>query len=342
MNVTSPEPAVRLSISISFVVPFNVVPKVISPPAESIAMASVSVVAPLKVILSPDVVTLPPSDTVPVFCKSAPPISILPAEETMKAPVFVTVRPAPSTEPVTVKFVPPKTVAAVVESVPANVLVPVPADWLKSKAVKSTAERSCTLLIETEPSEVPPPTAPAKEIFLNFDNASLSNLITYMADLKEINIIPNSATDNHKISLTIREALDIPEAWSVFLTVLEMAGYSIVEVGQVHKIISKDSKYTEPLPVYIGTPAENLPDSDQTVRFVAFLTNLQSSDQQVGQLLQSMLNQGALVIPQEAVNGFIITDRCYNIKSAMKVINALYTSGYHETVRVLNLKNANA
>ncbi|MCK4499239.1 hypothetical protein KAU11_01975, partial [Candidatus Babeliales bacterium] len=82
----------------------------------------------------------------------------------------------------------------------------------------------------------------ASPIYLNFDNADLSNFINYMAELKGINLIPNTETAGVKISLTIREPLNVEEAWNVFQTVLEMGGFSIVQAGEVHKIVPKNTK----------------------------------------------------------------------------------------------------
>ncbi|MCK4499705.1 hypothetical protein KAU11_04365, partial [Candidatus Babeliales bacterium] len=105
-------------------------------------------------------------------------------------------------------------------------------------------------------------------------------------------------------------------------------------------IVPKNTKYTESLPVYIGTPAEKLPDSDETVRFVTFLQNIPVSE--IEGVVKSMLNPTAQLIPQTSLNGMVITDCCYNIKSAMKVVHELDTSGYQETVTVMNLQTANA
>lgn len=179
-----------------------------------------------------------------------------------------------------------------------------------------------------------------KEIFLNFENTELSGFINYMAEIKNLNIIPDAALEGAKISLTIREPLSVDGAWNIFLTVLEMAGFSIIKIGEVYKIMPKDKKLNQPLPAYINVPADSLPDSDETIRYVFFLTNLQATD--IEGLLTSMLSTPNVVIAQKEVNGFIITDKSYNIKSAVKLIQELDQMGLPEDVTVLRLKNANA
>jgi len=179
-----------------------------------------------------------------------------------------------------------------------------------------------------------------KEIYLNFENTELSGFINYMAEVKNLNIIPDAALEGAKISLTIREPLSVDGAWNIFLTVLEMAGFSIVKLGEVYKILPKDKKLNQPLPAYINVPASSLPDSDETIRYVFFLTNLQVGD--IESLLTSMLSTPNVVISQKEVNGFIITDKSYNIKSAVKLIQELDQMGLPENVTVIKLKNANA
>ncbi len=184
------------------------------------------------------------------------------------------------------------------------------------------------------------PAPEKKDIFLNFENSSLSNVVNYMAELRNINLMPDKATESIKVSLSIREALTSDQAWKHFLTLLEMSGFSIVEVGGLNKVMPKDKKLTEALPCYINVPYTTLPDSDITVRYVVFLQNLQV--EAIRDLLETLLSDKHVVYPYKDVNGFIITDRCYNIKSAMKIVQELDQIGQPETVVVMRLKRTNA
>ena len=80
---------------------------------------------------------------------------------------------------------------------------------------------------------------PKKDIFLNFEDADLKTFANYIGELKNINLIPDSKIAGNKISLTIRDPLTVEGAWNIFLTLLEMSKFSIVKVGDVHKIIRK-------------------------------------------------------------------------------------------------------
>ncbi len=211
-----------------------------------------------------------------------------------------------------------------------------PATPVKKEATKKAPEEKTPTDSKKETEEE----KPRKDIYLNFENTELINFVNYMADLKKLNLIPDKSLEGAKISLTIRDPLTVDGAWNIFLTVLEMAGFSIVKVGDVHKVIPKDKKLTEPLPSYINVPAHTLPESDETIRFVFFLQNL--SVESVNDLLASMLSNKHSIVSQPDVNGFIITDKSLNIKSAVKLIQKLDDIGEAETFLVLKLKRANA
>lgn len=227
--------------------------------------------------------------------------------------------PAPSVQPALQQPV-PQTPQAMPAVLPAATLAP-----RQSEEIKNDVEATNT--------------AP-KDIYLNFENTELSNFIDYMAELKKINVIPEKGLEGSKISLTIREPLTIDGAWNIFLTVLEMAGFSIVQAGQVYKIIAKDKKLTQPLPAYINTPYQELPDSDLTIRYVMMLTNIQVTD--VEPIMASMLSDKSMLLSQKDMNAFIITDKSFNIKAAAKLMHELDQMGLPETVTVLKLKRVNA
>lgn len=174
----------------------------------------------------------------------------------------------------------------------------------------------------------------------NFENAELENLINFVAQLTKINVIPTKDTQGVKVSLNMRTNLTKKEVWEVFLTVIEMAGFTINKAGNVYKVLRQDAKKTEPLPAYINVPASSLPETDASVRFVTFLRNIQASD--VESLLRGMLGTGGELTRQDNVNAFIITDKCNNIKSAMTILNELDNAELREVIVVLPLKKTDA
>ncbi len=270
------------------------------------------------------------------------------AQQTKTAPVSATpvsATPAPQTEeskkqtPLVPQEEPPPTEPTELETDTEPTLEQEELPDLPTTEELKPLEEPQEPLEEKKPDE-PEKKEKPKEIFLNFENADLASFVHYIAQLKNINLIPDPKIAGNKISLTIRKPLTIEGAWNIFLTVLEMSNFSIVKVGPVHKIIPKAQKLTEPLPTYINVAADTLPDSDLTIRFVTFLNNIPI--EKIEPLLKSMLSQPSQIIKHPNANGFVITDKSYNIKSAMQVVQELDRSDVKQSVTVMKLKRANA
>ena len=179
-----------------------------------------------------------------------------------------------------------------------------------------------------------------KDIYLNFEGAELKSFIDYIADIKGMNIIPDKSIAGNKITLNFRNPVSKTGAWNAFLTVLELANFSIIKVGNLYRIVTRDKKFKQPLPTFIGVKASSLPSTDATIRYVALLNNLPAQD--VKSMLVSMLGQPSNVIDPPNINGFIITDCACTIKAAMQVLEELDLTGLQESVYVMQLKRANA
>lgn len=179
-----------------------------------------------------------------------------------------------------------------------------------------------------------------KNIYLDFENSDLKSFINYIGDIRNIDIVCDKAVDAAKISLSMRSPVTRDGAWNVFLTVLDMAGFSIVNNGMIYSVLPRDRRTQQPLPTFIGTNPEKLPDNDLVIRYVTFLNNIAA--QEVKPLLASILSPANVVIEQPEVNGLIIIDKSYSIKSAMAVVKELDQTGLQEHVLVMRLKRANA
>lgn len=180
------------------------------------------------------------------------------------------------------------------------------------------------------------------DIYLNFDNASLGSIVNYIGEQKKINVIPHKDLAAANVTMSTRRGLTLNRAWNVVLTLLEMNGFSMVKVGNVYRVVSnKDNRY-EPLPVYssgTGTEPEDLPQSDMVVRYIYLFKNIKA--ELARDILGSMLDREGILISGD-LNACIIKEKCFNIKSAMKIVKQLDMGGLSEQIKIIQLKNANA
>lgn len=179
-------------------------------------------------------------------------------------------------------------------------------------------------------------------IYLNFENTSLESVVNYLAEQKNINFIPHKELKTKKVSLTTREPLSLSRAWNVLLTLLEMNDFSLINVDGVYRVVKNKENKREPLPFYSsnqGTMPKDLPDSDEVIRYVYILKNISTDD--AAKILGDLLGRDKIRTAKE-LRTCIITDKSYNIKSAMKIIEELDTGGLRESIKMIKLNHTDA
>ncbi len=179
-------------------------------------------------------------------------------------------------------------------------------------------------------------------VYLNFENVSLNSVVNYLAERKKINLVPHKDLEAQKVSLSTRKPLTLNRAWNILLTLLEMNGFSIVQVDNLHRIVANKDNGVEPLPYYSSqiTPPEDLPDSDLVVRYMYFFKNIKPEIAQ--DILKSMLEGDRSIQPIKDLQAVIIKEKCHNIKAALRVIKELDTGGLRQSIRIVPLKEADA
>lgn len=180
------------------------------------------------------------------------------------------------------------------------------------------------------------------DIYLNFENTSLASIVNYLAEQKKINLIPNKKLEQKKVSLTTREPLTLTRAWNILQTLLETNGFSIINVDGTYRIVENKLNQKEPLPFYSalqGTEPKDLPDNDTVVRYVYILKNIATTV--ADKILMGLLGRNKFKTNKD-LSSIIITDKCLNIKAAMKIIEELDKGGMRESIKIIKLKHTSA
>ena len=190
-------------------------------------------------------------------------------------------------------------------------------------------------------------------IELNFENADLQNFVKQIEDIFEVTFITDDALSplpqgkkaikNNKISFKTNQALSKKEAWNLFITFLDIAGFAIIPQAdpRIFRITMIDAARKSPLPTFIGVDASTLPDTDELIRYVYFLENASvDTIMEIINPLRSSSSQGLIALREH--KGFILTDKAYNIKMLMTIVKELDKVSIPESMSVLKLRNANA
>ncbi len=174
-------------------------------------------------------------------------------------------------------------------------------------------------------------------VTLNFTNIEISALIKVMSELTRRNFILDERVTG-KITIMTPTKMSPDEAYQVFLSALEIKGFTAVEDGTVTRIIPAASARQSGLKV--------IQDGDG--RGEGFVTKLirmkYVNPQDMVRAITPLVTKDGLLIAYPNTNSIIITDSVYNIKKIEVLIHAMDVPAPEGRgkINVYNLKNANA
>lgn len=197
----------------------------------------------------------------------------------------------------------------------------------------------------------------SKIFSFKYADESLIDIINQLAQEKGVNVLlpPKAEEITTKVTISIPEKLSLDQAWQLLILISDIAGYSLEPKPDNNYAIVKTSPqvYSDPLPLYIGVPYDQLPNTDQHIRAMFFLSNIKvptpdqaaSTEQNtLNTVLKELLPNGqgskSKVMFDTVTNALIITERANNIRSVMEIVNMLDKTGFKEKVEIVPLFHA--
>ena len=153
-------------------------------------------------------------------------------------------------------------------------------------------------------------------ITLNFTNIDINALIKVMSELTRKNFILDEKVAG-KITLMTPTRISPEEAYQVFLTALEVKGFTAVEDGKIIRIIPTSSARQSGLKVFQD-------DDFQGEGFVTKLIRLSYvNPQEIVRTLSTLVTKDGAMLAYPATNSVILTDSVHNIRKMESLILAL-------------------
>jgi general secretion pathway protein D len=176
-------------------------------------------------------------------------------------------------------------------------------------------------------------------ITINFDNADLRTVIKFISELTGKNFVVD---DKVKGTVTIISPTDITvdEAYHVFLSVLEMKGFTVVESGKVFKVVpSAEARYRD-IETLRPEDAVRVGREDRIITQLVPLRHASAND--LRGLLTPMVSKESQIVAYQPTNTLIITDYASNIRRLQALIKEMDVESTDEKITVHPLKYASA
>ena len=178
-----------------------------------------------------------------------------------------------------------------------------------------------------------------RTISFNLRNADIVQVVNLISELTGKSFLVDDKIRG-KVTIIAPTEVTIEEAYQIFLSVLEIQGFTIVPQGPIIKIIPSRDVKDNPIPTATDTQH---PFSPATASFVTQLVPLQYADaNDIRGLLTPLVSKESSLLAYAPTNSLIVTDTVSNINRLLKIITALDVESPSAIFKVVMLKFAQA
>ena len=182
--------------------------------------------------------------------------------------------------------------------------------------------------------------AASNKIQLNFRDVEILTVINLMSELTGKNFLIDGNVRG-KVTLIAPEPVTIDEAYQVFLSILEIQGFTVVPQGPVIKVIPSADIKDSPIPTTTDVDGA-LPPSVSDA-FVTQLIPLKFADvNEIRGLVSPLVSKDSSLLSYAPTNTLIVTETASNIARLKTIIAALDVKASTKIFRVVALQHANA
>jgi len=173
-------------------------------------------------------------------------------------------------------------------------------------------------------------------ITMNFKDVDLQVFIKFISELMGKNFIIDPSVKG-TVSIISPQKVTVDEVYKVFLSVLEVNGFTLIEAGQVSKIVPIAAAKTKATETFLGKKL--LAPEDKIVTQLVPLKHADALN--LGRLLASLVEKTGLLVPYAETNTIIVIDTVSNINRLVRIITELDVPG-DEEIWVTQLRQAKA
>jgi len=174
-------------------------------------------------------------------------------------------------------------------------------------------------------------------VSIDFNDVDIDVFIKFISELTGKNFVVDNRVRG-KVTIISPTRISVDEAYTVFESVLEVQGFSMVEAGEITKIIPSPYART----MNIETRLERSDDAPVD-KMVTQLIPLKYADpNEVRQLCAPLVSKSSVVLAYAPTNMLIITDVYSNIQRLIKIIEAIDITGIGKQIALVQVEYANA
>ena len=179
--------------------------------------------------------------------------------------------------------------------------------------------------------------ASQKYVTLDFDNVEIGVLVKFVSELTGKNFLIDDKVKG-KITILSPKKIPVEDVYKVFLSVLEINGFTVVPAGNIIKIIPVSQAREKSLET--RTKKELASPEDRMVTQIISLER--ANPDEIKRILDPIISKTSSVLSYPPAGILVITDYLSNIKRLQEIIAALDVEGAGNQISYIPLVNASA
>lgn len=190
---------------------------------------------------------------------------------------------------------------------------------------------------QQSPASKEPPQKSEQFVSIDFNDVDINVFIKFMSELTGTNFVVDQRVKG-KVTIISPSKISIKEAYQVFLSVLEVHGYTTVKAGEVVKIVPSPDARSKSIETRLREEATSPSD-----RVITQLIPLKYADPvEIKRLFTPMVSRSSVILAYQPTQMLIITDVQSNIQRLIKILKKIDVPGIGQQISVIPVKYADA
>ncbi len=266
--------------------------------------------------------TVPPADTIEKIIEVSPAAPVAPVKQEVP-PAETTISPAQSKDAVSKDSPEIKAIS--------------PAEPLKEVKTENVIQKPKKIRAEKLPTGSAKREAAKKYVTIDFDNVDIGVLVKFVSELTGKNFIIDDKVKG-KVTIISPKKIPLKDVYKVFLSVLEVNGFTVVPAGDMVKIIPAVSAREKSVETRVKKEI-----TDPEDRVITQIISLERANpDEIKRVLDPIISKSSSVLSYPPAGILVITDYLSNIKRLQEIILALDVEGAGDQITYIPLQNASA
>ncbi len=193
------------------------------------------------------------------------------------------------------------------------------------------------ILTDRSLAQQAPPVKNDQLVSIDFNNVDIVVFIKFMSDLTKRNFIIDDKVKG-KVTIISPGKITVSEAYRVFLSVLEVHGYTTVPAGKITKIVPSPDARSKSIKTRLEEESGGFGDN-----VVTQLIPLRYADpNEIKRLFTPLVSKSSVILAYPPTNTLIITDVQSNIHRLKRIIDAIDITGVGQQIAIIPVEYADA